>query len=204
MQKALQKSIKSKMENGKAMFDSEIIDSTELVARFIDNMKRSNIESGNQILQAWRSIIESIKPNSRNSKNAANFGVNLASHSRIVDFKNGVILIEADHSSWLQMLQLHQRYILGSLQRRFPELKISTLAFKLHGSNVGLSVSYEESLKIAMAKQEKRIDEEKRILEEKGFIKNPDTKDVPDLPPELKALFDDMRKKMSQDMSTNN
>lgn len=178
------------------MQDSEIIDSTELVTRFINSVNRASLEAGNQMIQAWRAIIESIRPN---SKNAANFGINLASHSRIVDFKNGIILVEADHSSWLQMLQLHKKYILSSLQKRFPELRISTLAFKLHGTDAGISISYEDSVKASMARRDERLDAENKILEEQGFTKTQDDEKVPELPPELKALFDDIRKKMKEE-----
>lgn len=177
--------------------DSEIIDSTELIARLVDNITQLKIESGNQILQAWRAIIESIKSNSKN------LGVNLASHSKIVDFKNGILLVEADHSSWLQMLQLHQRYILGCLQRRFPELKISTLAFRLKGSNVGLSVTYEQSLKIERAKMAQRYEAEEKYLESQGFVANVDESKIPELPQNLKNIFENLRKTIRQDMLTN-
>ena len=172
---------------------AEMIDATELVSRVIEGMDSGALANGNKILSSWRAIIESIKPNARTTKNAANFGRNLASHSKIIDFKNGILLVEADHSSWLQMLQLHQKYILGSIQRRFPDLKVSTLAFRLRGSNVGLSDTYEESLRREREKLSKKYELEEKILEEKGFGVKIDEKNAPELPPELKILFDKMK-----------
>lgn len=176
----------------------EVLNATDLVTKFLENLGCQNVESGNKILTAWKAIIESIKPNAK-TKNAENLGKNLASHSRIIDFKNGILLVEADHSSWLQMLQLYQRYILGSLQRRFPELHIATLAFRLRGSNVGLSVGYDESLRIERERQNARYEREEKYLAEKGFSQKVDDEKIPELPPELKLLFDKMR----QDMLTN-
>ncbi len=172
---------------------SGMINATELVSRVIEGMDTGALANGNKILSSWRAIIESIKPNAKTTKNAANFGKNLASHSKIVDFKNGILLVEADHSSWLQMLQLHQKYILGSIQRRFPDLNVSTLAFRLRGSNVGLSATYEESLRLEREKLSQKYELEEKILEEKGFgVKIEDGKE-PELPAELKILFDKMK-----------
>ena len=170
-----------------------MMDATELVLRVIEGMDQGTISEGNKILSSWRAIVESIKPNSRTTKNADNFGKNLASHSKIVDFKNGILLVEADHSSWMQMLQLHQKYILGCIRRRFPDLEVSTLAFRLRGSNVGLSSTYEESLRLERERLAQKYESEEKFLEERGFGVKVDSASVPELPPELKALFDKMK-----------
>jgi len=178
--------------------DSSMIDASDIVADILDNVCQSSIRQGNQLITAWRAIVESIKPkaNTKDAENSANFGKNLASHSRIVDFKNGILLVEADHSSWLQMFQLYKKYILGCIQRRFPDLNVSTLAFRLRGSNVGLSKTYEECLKIERAKQTAFYDKQEKILEEKGFIKKIDSENIPELPPVLKEIFDKMRESL--------
>ena len=82
--------------------DCETIDAAEMVTRLIENVKNSEIEQGNKILRSWRAILESIHSS---AKNGQNIGKNLASHSRIVDLRNGILLVEADHSAWLQMVE---------------------------------------------------------------------------------------------------
>jgi predicted nucleic acid-binding Zn ribbon protein len=58
-------------------------------------------------------------------------GPNLAAHSRIAELEHSVLLVEADHPGWVQMLQMQQGRLLARLQKRFPELNISGIAFKL-------------------------------------------------------------------------
>jgi hypothetical protein len=58
-------------------------------------------------------------------------GENLASHSRPVDVRNGIVFIEADHPGWIQLLQMDQNRILETIRRTFPQLGISGIAFKI-------------------------------------------------------------------------
>ena len=179
--------------------DCETIDAAEMVTRLIENVKNSEIEQGNKILRSWRAILESIQSS---AKNGQNIGKNLASHSRIVDLRNGILLVEADHSAWLQMLQLHQRYILGSIQRRFPELNISTLAFRLRGTTAGLSDTYEQCLMAERAKMARRYEMEEQYIEGQGLLEKPEMtgeEAYRKLPPEIRKIFD----KLKVDMLTN-
>jgi predicted nucleic acid-binding Zn ribbon protein len=54
-----------------------------------------------------------------------------ADHSRIAELEHGVIFVEADHPGWIQVLQLKQRKLLSSLQRKFPDMGISGICFRL-------------------------------------------------------------------------
>jgi hypothetical protein len=54
-----------------------------------------------------------------------------ASHSQIVELERNVILIEADHPGWIQILQTKQEGLLASFQRRFPSLAITGISFRL-------------------------------------------------------------------------
>jgi len=57
-------------------------------------------------------------------------GERLSAHSRPVDVRNGIVIVEADHPGWVQLLQLDQKRILDAIKRTFPELGISGIAFK--------------------------------------------------------------------------
>ena len=54
-----------------------------------------------------------------------------AYHSRIQDIKRGVLLTEADHPGWIQLLQTKEHLLLSDLQRTFPDLGITGIAFML-------------------------------------------------------------------------
>jgi len=54
-----------------------------------------------------------------------------AVHSRIRELERGVLLIEADHPGWVQILQTKQSELLSAIQRRYPEMGISGIAFRL-------------------------------------------------------------------------
>ncbi|MBN2874312.1 MAG: DUF721 domain-containing protein, partial [Spirochaetales bacterium] len=58
-------------------------------------------------------------------------GENLAAHSRPVDVRNGIVFIEAEHPGWIQLLQVKQDQLLATIQKNFPELGISGIAFRL-------------------------------------------------------------------------
>ena len=59
-------------------------------------------------------------------------GEHLAAHSEIKDIRNGVVVVEADHPGWIQLLQLRQHTLLDALRRRFPDLGIRSLRLQLH------------------------------------------------------------------------
>ena len=52
-------------------------------------------------------------------------------HSRIREFEHGVLVIEAEHPGWVQLLQTKQNILLNILQARFPDFKIHGVSFCL-------------------------------------------------------------------------
>ena len=54
-----------------------------------------------------------------------------ALHSQIRELERGVLLIEADHPGWIQILQFRQTELLSVIKRRYPELGIHGIAFRL-------------------------------------------------------------------------
>ncbi|MCL2380322.1 MAG: DUF721 domain-containing protein [Treponema sp.] len=54
-----------------------------------------------------------------------------AVHSRIRELERGVLLVEADHPGWVQVLQTRQEEILSAVQRRNPDMDIRAIAFRL-------------------------------------------------------------------------
>jgi hypothetical protein len=53
------------------------------------------------------------------------------SHSRIAELEKSVLLVEADHPGWIQLLQTKQKELLNVIRRRFPELALTGISFRL-------------------------------------------------------------------------
>lgn len=54
-----------------------------------------------------------------------------SAHTRPVDLRQGIIVVEADHPGWIQRMQLIQGRLLRQLQASFPSLSIRGIAFKV-------------------------------------------------------------------------
>jgi len=54
-----------------------------------------------------------------------------AVHSRIRELERGMLLVEADHPGWIQILKTKQVELLSAVQRRYPDLGIRSIAFRL-------------------------------------------------------------------------
>ena len=134
------------------------------------NIDPEQVRQGNKISSLWTQIVESIRSNSINGEN---IGKNMASHSRVIDLKNGILLVEADHPGWIQMLGNYKKYILKGFQMKIPELKIETLAFRLAGTNAEISKIHREIDEEKQRNAEEfRINKEQKELEKKDlFIK---------------------------------
>ena len=54
-----------------------------------------------------------------------------ADHCRIRELERGILVIEAEHPGWVQILQTKQNLLLKLFQGKFPELEIHGLSFCL-------------------------------------------------------------------------
>ncbi len=97
-------------------------------------MADSRIKSASEILSAFfdRDLVkqgEYYALFDRSWKNIA--GARLAPHSRPTEIRHGVLFVETEHQGWMQLLQLQQDRMLDEIQRRFPDLGVRSLAFRL-------------------------------------------------------------------------
>ncbi|MDR2073588.1 MAG: DUF721 domain-containing protein [Spirochaetaceae bacterium] len=59
-------------------------------------------------------------------------GCGIASgHSRVRELERGILVVEADHPGWIQILQTKAPEIISAARRRFPELDIRAISFTL-------------------------------------------------------------------------
>ena len=54
-----------------------------------------------------------------------------AAHSRIRELEWGVLVVEADHPGWVQILQTKQAELLSAVKRHYPDLDIRGISFRL-------------------------------------------------------------------------
>jgi hypothetical protein len=170
--------------------ESQIVSCADIVNRVFSDIEKTDIQKGNKMLSVWKRTVSGVR----------GCGENLAEHSRLIDLKNGILLIETDHPGWIQMFQLHKKYILNGLKKNCPEMKIYTLAFRLKGSNAELSYKTDNEDAIRKEKEQmiKSIDNEEEILSGKGFKEKNTSgnKKNEELPVELREIFGRFRRIM--------
>jgi hypothetical protein len=54
-----------------------------------------------------------------------------ADHSRIRELDRNILLVEADHPGWIQILQTREHKLLEELRSQFPDLAINGISFRL-------------------------------------------------------------------------
>ena len=98
-----------------------------------------------------------------------------------------------------------KQYILNGLKMYEPELNITSLAFRLKGSNATLSnVNYDSAYSEESKRYEKKLREEEKILN--NYSKNDEKNSSGneggtsnELPPDLLKIFENMEKKAQKD-----
>lgn len=58
-------------------------------------------------------------------------GEDMLSHSSVKDINNGILIVEADHPGWIQLLQMRKKKILKNVRKNYPELDIVDIRFIL-------------------------------------------------------------------------
>ena len=101
-------------------------------------LQAANISTSeaNEICSVWKKVVSgvhSVKHESETSDKRMPIGERLAGNTRVIDLKNGVLLVETDHPGWTQKMQFHKNFILTGLKNAFPELKIRSMSFRLRG-----------------------------------------------------------------------
>lgn len=140
---------------------NEVISCSDMIQAAYNNIEKSAFEKNNKFSSSWKKILTSIRTYNSDS----NVGQNLFDNSNVVEIKNNILLIEANHPGWIQMFQLHKNYILKGLKMYVPELNINSLAFRLKGSNARLSnVNYDSELKNESRKLNRNIEKEEELI----------------------------------------
>lgn len=168
----------------------DFVSGAQIVSAFFENIEKQKLENDSKILVAWKKTVQKISGN----------GAQLFDHSRIVDLKNGILLVETDHPAWSQMLQFHKKFILTGLNRICADAKIESLAFRVRGNNATLADAGKRIAAREMKKYSEKLEVDEKILFEKGFLdkeknsaESNDSKNGEELPDNLKEIFARMK-----------
>jgi len=165
------------------MSNKEVNSVSDIITRIFHNIDVNQMESAVQISAVWKETLCSIQNQSSDNYGVKNnLGRKLADHTNIVDLKNEILIVETDHSGWIQTLQLYNSYILKGLKKKFPDLTIKSIAYRLKGSFVQLKNDTTSDKKEALT------------IEEKKVLEQSETKH--DLPDEFKLKFEQLKKSM--------
>ena len=97
------------------MADSRIKSVSELLSAFFDQDMAKKGEDYAGFSRSWKSIA----------------GPRLGEHSHPSDLRHGLLIVESEHQGWMQLLQLQQDKMLEEIQRKFPDLGVTGMAFRL-------------------------------------------------------------------------
>lgn len=160
------------------MADSRIKSVSELLSSFFDKdlVKKGELYSG--FGRSWKTIA----------------GSRLGEHSHPVDIKRGILIVEAEHQGWMQLLQLQQDRILEEIGRKFPALEIRGIAFKL-GSPAPLAALTRSAENDAGAPRRDMGSENESEAEK---VPNEKTGAEQGLPPDMVAMFARIKKNIKK------
>jgi len=171
------------MNNG----EQNIVSAADMITSVFSNLDRQTLEESGKLIDTWKRVVSKVRSAGRD------YGEQLCAHTAPVQFEKGVLLAEADHPGWIQILQLYSKFILKGLQRAAPELGITTLSFKLKGSGAELcGKSYDEQVAEERRKMEKRYRAHYDEPSEHRANENPVRKGQT-LSPELQAKLDALK-----------
>lgn len=127
----------------------------DLLGSFFDTGLMRSAQAYSEFFSAWKRIV----------------GDHLAAHSRIVELEKTVLVIEADHPGWIQLIQMKRTAILDAIRTQFPELTISALSIKLkkEGSFVAERRAVERPIERAEPEPEKAAGDPYASISDESF-----------------------------------
>jgi hypothetical protein len=166
--------------------DSQIISCADMISQAFSGIEKADVEKNGKMISIWEKVVSGVH----------GCGKNLVAHSKLIDLKNGILLVETDHPGWIQMFQINRKYILTGLKRSCPELNIETLAFRLKGNEQSLSDVYtDDNIRKERRRLEASTVHEEKILSEHGLSENRGKKEK-ELPDELKDVLSRLKNTM--------
>jgi hypothetical protein len=91
----------------------------DLLSVFFDEKTKQRAQGYSKLFSSWVRLTKK-------------YGIAAAAdHSRIRELEQNVLLVEADHPGWIQILQTKSHKLLADLQVQFPDLALTGISFRL-------------------------------------------------------------------------
>ncbi|GHV24465.1 hypothetical protein AGMMS4952_00100 [Spirochaetia bacterium] len=114
----------------------------ELLASFFDERVLKTAKGYSELFSSWQYIA----------------GDNIAAHSRIRELEHSVLLVEADHPGWIQILQTREKGLLDAIRRRFPDRNITGISFRLSREGSGSLTDVQAGEKVMVQTADSDVD----------------------------------------------
>lgn len=155
------------------MADSRIKSASELLSTFFDADMTAKGREYSGFSRSWRTIA----------------GARLGEHTKPIDIRHGVLIIEAEHQGWMQLLQMEQDRLLEEIGRNYADLGIRAIAFRLSDGTSKAAPAFEVAKTAAKPKPVEVAEPEEP--------KEPSKPGKEVLPKDLLAKFAVIRKHLS-------
>lgn len=178
--------------------NEKVVSAGNIMEMLFSNLNVEDSSKAITISNEWKKIVSKIKSSPDiDEKRNDNLGNNISDHSRIVDLKNGVLLVEADHPGYINLLQFYKNFILKGFQMNGNKYGIRNVAFKLSGSRGFAEESIEEREEHARKIVERQMEKEDEGIKpaESELIANRKRRE---LPPELNSIFENIEKEFEK------
>lgn len=146
------------------MADSRIKSASELLSSFFDADLAAKGREYSGFSKSWRTIA----------------GPRLGEHTKPVDIRHGILIIEAEHQGWMQLLQMEQDRLLQEIGVKYADLGIRGIAFRL---SAGMPPAPEAIPQVP-----------ERPVEQKDRVDTAESEKKTELPDELLTKFVSIRK----------
>ena len=90
------------MNNG----EQNIVSAADMITSLFSNLDKKTLDQSGKLIDTWKKVVSKMRSSSRD------YGEQLCAHTNPVQFEKGVLLVEADHPGWIQILQLYSKFIL--------------------------------------------------------------------------------------------
>lgn len=197
--------------------------SANVLSRLFSSLSVDKFKESSDVMRAWQQTLYSIKGPQIDNLKAADYGSQLADHSRIIDLKDGILIVETDHPGRIQMFQLYKNYILNGLKQKIPGIPVKNIVFKLkkiETLSTGLRMPTSEELDEAAARSDAEVRAANAAIsaanaasssEKNALSSNNDDgndfhvseKETAPLAPELQEIFSQMKDTLKKQMPSN-
>lgn len=151
----------------------------------LSDIDKKRMEESSIFISKWKKIVTSVK-----SVINPDCGNTMYSHSQVIDVKNETLVLQVDHPGFIQLFEVHKKYILRGLEMHVPQMKIKNISYLLDKKN-------DYNTQRDMTREEMKVAIEKQSSKEEEILGNIDDKNNSDecrkFPPELESIFSRMR-----------